>query len=75
MTPETTQIVIAGIAAIPSLCVSTAALVSVLRNANKVQEIHLALNSRLDEFKTLIAASSFAKGVKSETDKWPNSQR
>ena len=65
-------IIIALIASIPPTLAATAALVVSFRNTSKIQNIHLAMNSRFDEWMRLAKESSFAAGVKSEQDKTPD---
>lgn len=57
------------ITSVATLLASIATLIVAIRSIHKVQDVHLMLNSQLDNFKKLIATSSFAEGVKSETDK------
>lgn len=60
----TTEIWVAIFAAIPPTLVALAALVSSLKNATKIQDVHLSLNSRLTE----LIASSKSQGRQDERD-------
>jgi hypothetical protein len=61
--------IITLISSVATLIVALTALVKIIKQNDKVKEIHLQFNSRMDEFLKLTKESSFAKGVKSETDK------
>lgn len=60
----TTEIWVSLFAAIPPTIVALAALFASLRNAAKIQDVHISLNSRLSE---LIAASK-TQGRQDERD-------
>jgi hypothetical protein len=47
---------------VPTLAAMASIYVS-LKNSDKLHELHLSLNSRLDQFLALTAASSHAEGV------------
>ena len=40
-----------------------------LRNSRKIEAVHKSTNGKMEELVAEVRASSFAKGVKSETDK------
>jgi hypothetical protein len=40
-----------------------------LRNSRKIEEVHESTNGKMDTLLALVKKSSFAEGVKSETDK------
>jgi len=61
----TDTVVVALIAAVPA---TVAALVS-RRNGYKIEEIHLAVNSRLSQLLKVVEAKSHAEGVKQEADR------
>jgi hypothetical protein len=63
------ELVITLITSITALIVAITSLVKLFRQSAKIQEIHLSINSRMDELLKLSRENSFAKGVKSETDK------
>jgi hypothetical protein len=60
----TDPVAIAMIVAIPPTIASVAALIMSIRNGNKIQDVHLSLNSRLSE---LVLASK-AQGRQDERD-------
>lgn len=43
-------------------------LIVSLRNRKAIQEVHLSVNSRLDQLVKLTEVAAFAEGVKSEKD-------
>ncbi len=55
--------------AVAALVASVATLIKVVHTSSKIQEIHLSLNSRLDQFLALTRKSSHAEGVKDEQDR------
>ena len=55
--------------ALAALIAAVITLIKTLKNGKQIQEIHVSINSRMDEFLKLAKESSFAKGVKSEMDK------
>ncbi len=59
----------AVLVALPPTLMGLAAVITSLRNAFKIQEVHGQINSRMDELLALAKKASFAEGVKSETDK------
>jgi predicted Holliday junction resolvase-like endonuclease len=63
------ELVITLISSIVTLIIALTALIKVIKQSNKIQELHLMVNSRLTQLLTLTGKSSFAEGVKSETDK------
>jgi len=72
----TDAIIAAIVVAVPGTIAATGALIVAInngrktdRNAARIQEIHLLVNSKLDAFLALTKTSSFAEGVKQETDK------
>jgi|HubBroStandDraft_6_1064221.scaffolds.fasta_scaffold191394_5 hypothetical protein len=60
----TESVTVALIAAGPPTLIATAALIASLRNGNKIQDVHLSLNSRLSE---LVVAAK-AQGRQDERD-------
>jgi hypothetical protein len=60
----TDAVVIAMIVAIPPSIASVAALIVSIRNGNQIHEVHLGINSRMDE---LVKASK-AQGRQDERD-------
>ena len=60
MTPLYTSI----IAAIPPTIAAIAALIVSIHNANRIQDVHLSLNSRLDQ----LVNASLAQGRQDERD-------
>lgn len=73
MTAEQLTIIVC---AIPTIIASVSALVVALKanrkqddNANRIQEVHLMINSRMDQLLKVTESASFQAGAKSETDK------
>ncbi len=62
------MLTVAVIASIPPTIAASAALIVALRNHSAVREVHLSVNSRLDELLKTSKAASFAEGVKAEGD-------
>jgi len=60
----TTEIWVSLFAAIPPTLLALAALVASLKNAAKIQDVHLSLNSRLTE----LIATSNSQGRQDERD-------
>ena len=58
-----------ALAALIAAVITLITLIKTLKNGKQIQEIHVSINSRMDEFLKLAKESSFAKGVKSEMDK------
>jgi hypothetical protein len=58
------------LAAVPSTLAALGALITSLRNAGRIQQVHLTMNSRLDELieatKTASHAEGFAAGQESQ---------
>jgi hypothetical protein len=65
----TTAVVTGTLAAIPPMVVAFMARNKVQEVQGKVQEVHLLINSRFDEWRPETKKSAFAEGVKSETDR------
>lgn len=63
------QLIIPIVVATAPTITAVAALVVAIRNGKKTDDIHLQINSRMDEFMELIKEAAYDKGVKSETDK------
>ena len=61
--------IITLIGVITTLIISITALVKTLKNGKAVQEIHLSINSRMDELLKLTKDSAFAAGIKNESDR------
>lgn len=73
MTNEQLTIIVC---AIPPTIAAVSALVVALKanrkqdeNTDRIQEVHLMINSRMDQLLKVTENASFAKGAKSETDK------
>jgi hypothetical protein len=64
-----TAIVTGIITAIPPLVLGVLNRNKVQEVQGKVQEVHLLINSRFDEWRAETKKSAFAEGVKSETDR------
>jgi hypothetical protein len=56
-------LIVAIVAAVPLVLTSTANLITALRTKKAVQELHLAVNSRLTELLDQTAKASHADGV------------
>jgi hypothetical protein len=61
---DQTLIAVAVIAAVPPTIVATAGLMASLNNADRINQVHLSINSRMDQ---LVAASK-AQGRQDERD-------
>lgn len=57
------------VAATPPTLLALAALVTAFRNGRAVKEVHLAVNSRLDDLVKLTRKDAHAEGVKEEQEK------
>lgn len=57
------------ITVLTTFVVAIISLVKVIKQENKIQQIHLSINSRLDDFLKLTAKSSHAEGVKEEFER------
>ena len=57
------------IVAIPPTLMGVAAIIASLRNAKKIEQVHLLINSRVTELLALTKSSSFAEGEKAQKDK------
>lgn len=62
-------VIVGIIAAAPPALLALAALVNSIRNGKAVKEVHLAVNSRLDELVKLTRKDAHAEGVKEEKEK------
>ena len=63
---ETTQLVLAIstlVGAIGALFVSIGGMFVSLRNSRKIEEVHIATNSKMDKLLTITATASKAEGV------------
>ena len=63
------ETIITLISSIVTLIVASTALIKVIKQSSELQELHVMVNSRLTQLLEITKTSSFAKGVKSETDK------
>ena len=61
--------IITFLTALAALIAAVITLIKTLKNGVAIQQIHVSINSRMDELLKLTKSSSFAQGVKSETDK------
>jgi hypothetical protein len=57
------SLIVAVIAAVPLIITSTASLITAVKTRKAVQELHLAVNSRLTELLEQTAKASHADGV------------
>jgi Na+/proline symporter len=64
-----------GIAAVISSVSATLAVVVSLMNRNKIQKVHLTLNSRLDQLLASHGAAERAAGIEEERDRDRNKKR
>lgn len=64
-----TSIIVALIITLPPTITAIASLVLIILNKRKLQELHVAINSRLTELLEITAKASLAEGRKIEKDK------
>jgi hypothetical protein len=57
------------ITVLTTFIVAIISLYKTIKQGNKIQELHLIVNSRLSELLKLTEKSSYAEGAKSELDK------
>jgi hypothetical protein len=57
-------VIIALIVAIPTTLTALASLIVSLRNGRKIEQVHLATNSKMDKLLSVTGASEKAKGMK-----------
>ena len=62
-------VIIAAIAAIPPTLAALLALVKSIKVEKAVQEVHLSVNSRLDQLLKSTSLASHAEGMKAERSK------
>lgn len=65
-------VITAIIAAVPPTLLAGLALLKAGKVEKAVNEVHLSVNSRLDEFLKVTKTASHAEGVKEEKDKQEN---
>jgi hypothetical protein len=58
--------IIALVGALGSLLAALGAFVTSLRNGQKIQEVHLSINSRMDQLLTASSAAAHAAGASEE---------
>lgn len=61
--------ILALIQALPPTLAASAALIMAVRNHKATKDIHLAINSRFDQWMAATKIASFAEGAKAEADK------
>ena len=63
MNIDLTQIIVAIIVAIPPTLVAILALIQGMKNGRATEEIHLSVNSRMDELLAVTKGESHAEGL------------
>ena len=63
------ELLITLVTALVALITSIVTLVKIIKTSNKIQEIHVSINSRMDELLKLTSKSSHAEGIKQELDR------
>ncbi len=64
-------VVVAAIVAIPPTVAAVAALIVSIRTHSATREVHLSVNSRMDELLRVTKTSGIAEGRKAERDGTP----
>lgn len=71
MGTSNSTIIVALIAAFPPTLVSVLSLISSRKNSEKIQDIHLSINSRMDELLKASKAESRAEGREAGRNETP----